>query len=654
MPFDAFTMPPAPRPPAGPTASLPGTEPALVKLDRQVQSADQKESFLATLNRASELKSSGNPKSSASEAQTAKPAIPKTQSANPANNRKIVDQDAVQDQEAQSKGSTSTQDSPFVGVWPVMDLIHEYLIKMSLADDGALVVDGQSDSNSGSTNAVLPQLMGHVQSEGKPLLTGLEGIGPFEQLQTDISPEASNLSFFKQLVNRAIVHQLAADPSGPHADNSFFEFWRSLTATPAEGFSLGGRTEAYAARAEELINLMLQRFDNMSPAAGLEAAAVEANGQKTAVNPAAFSANENRLLHKMAGAVQLADAQPSEMIQPASAEKDGRLSAGASKDLNVETLLEPRLYKSVENSQSVKLQPASKAAEPVVNTNLAAESLTAKPSEGAVTLKTSGLQTDMLPADQKGSKIVQVDGEAKGSSFLTSQKNLFEHPAKLEHAGRSAEGIPARPSEDGVSLKTSGLQTEMLPADQSGSKIVQIDGDAKDSSSLTSHENLFEHPAKLEHAGRAAEGAQRSLASQTMNQIVQKAVLLNNNGQNSVQIDLKPDFLGHIRMHIVTESQQVAVRIVAEFPFVKDMLESNLNQLKAELQAQGLEVDELEVSVAHDSRADDDLYQKAADARRSRALKENRLTADAAAEDQVDMHPDRGLGMAETAIDYFA
>jgi len=502
MSFDAFIMPAAPQPRTGAIGSSPGTEPASFKLYRPVQSADQKKSFLATLNRVSERKSCSNPEARAGAAQTAKPARPNTQSANPANNRKIVDQDPFQDREA------------------------------------------QSDSNSESTNAVLPQLMGHFQSEGKPLLAGLVGIGPFEQLQIDISPEANNLSFFEQQVNRAIVHQLAADPSGPHTDNPFFEFWRSLTATPGEGVSLGGRAAAYATT-------------------------VETNGQKTAVN-------------------LLVEAQPSEMTQSASAEKDARLSAGTSKDLNVETLLEPGIHKSGENSQSAKPQPAPKAAETAVNTNLASEGITAKPSEDAVSLKTSGLPNEMLPADQKGSKVVQIDGEAKDSSFLTSQENLFEHSAKLEHAGRSAEG------------------------------------------------------------------AKRSLASQTMNQIVQKAVLLNNSGQNAVQIDLKPDFLGHIRMHIVTESQQVAVRIVAEFPFVKDMLESNLNQLKAELQAQGLEVDELEVSVAHDSRSDDDLYQKAAEARRARALKENRFSADAADGAQTGMHTGRGLGMVETAIDYFA
>jgi flagellar hook-length control protein FliK len=183
---------------------------------------------------------------------------------------------------------------------------------------------------------------------------------------------------------------------------------------------------------------------------------------------------------------------------------------------------------------------------------------------------------------------------------------------------------------------------------------MQIDGESKDSGLLTSQENLPEHLAKLGHSGRSTEGTQRSLASQTLNQIVQKAVLLNNNGQNMVQIDLKPDILGQIRMQIMTESQQVAVRIVAELPIVKDMLESNLNQLKAELQAQGLQVDELEVSVAHDSRAEDDRYQKAAELRRARASRNNHISAEEETESQKAGTRILRDGMAQTAVDYFA
>jgi hypothetical protein len=79
-----------------------------------------------------------------------------------------------------------------------------------------------------------------------------------------------------------------------------------------------------------------------------------------------------------------------------------------------------------------------------------------------------------------------------------------------------------------------------------------------------------------------------------------------------------------------------------------------LNQLKAELQAQGLQVDELEVSVAHDSRAEDDRYQKAAELRRARASRNNHISADEEAESQKAGPRVLRDGMAQTAVDYFA
>jgi len=85
-------------------------------------------------------------------------------------------------------------------------------------------------------------------------------------------------------------------------------------------------------------------------------------------------------------------------------------------------------------------------------------------------------------------------------------------------------------------------------------------------------------------------------------QIVQRAAVQLRNDQGEINIDLKPDFLGRVRMQILTENQQVTVRIVTELAAVRDMIESGLNQLKSELQSQGLQVERLEVAVADDHR----------------------------------------------------
>lgn len=90
----------------------------------------------------------------------------------------------------------------------------------------------------------------------------------------------------------------------------------------------------------------------------------------------------------------------------------------------------------------------------------------------------------------------------------------------------------------------------------------------------------------------------KDLRAETLSQIVDKAVFRLRNGQSEVRIDLKPDSLGHLRLQIVTENHQVTLRIMAESHTAKNLIDSGIGQLRADLQAQGLKVDELEVSVA--------------------------------------------------------
>ncbi len=560
MSFDALIMPPAPPPFAGGAGGVPGTKPASFELDRPAHSIDQDQRFLATLNRACERKSCNSNRSRGGESQSAGPA-----EASPTAAR--YKDEAFENRPVESEAGDSAADLPSDRRRASLELLHQVLLNMPFAADGAAAIEGQSDLNAASFHAFVNQLIGHIHSDRQTPPAGLVGIGPFEQLQIGVSAEAHNLNFFKQLAARA--------------SHPFFEYWRSLAVAPAEGAGLGGRGEAVAVSVDDLIQFLLQRYGYTSATSGLAAATTETGGQKAAVTMEAVAANEN-LLQKI-----IEPKQPAE-IQALIAGKDGQGSAGTAKNVIAEALWEARSDKNGEDAPAARMQSGSKTADPAVNPNLAGQNGIARPAEETFSLKTSALHNDMLSADQTGNKVMQIDGESKDSGLLTSQENLPEHLARLGHSGRSTEGT------------------------------------------------------------------QRSLASQTLNQIVQKAVLLNNNGQNMVQIDLKPDILGQIRMQIMTESQQVAVRIVAELPIVKDMLESNLNQLKAELQAQGLQVDELEVSVAHDSRAEDDRYQKAAELRRARASRNNHISVEEEAESQ-----NAGLrvlrdGMAQSAVDYFA
>lgn len=137
--------------------------------------------------------------------------------------------------------------------------------------------------------------------------------------------------------------------------------------------------------------------------------------------------------------------------------------------------------------------------------------------------------------------------------------------------------------------------------DDSTQKIAKMNPGSKDSAFMGQQEQNFDRLMESASSTREKEAPAGAFRAQTMDQIVSKAVYQLKNGQNSVRIDLKPEFLGQVRMQIVTVDQQVSIRISAELPVVKEMLENNLQQLKADLQQQGLEVDEIDVSVSTDS-----------------------------------------------------
>jgi flagellar hook-length control protein FliK len=244
----------------------------------------------------------------------------------------------------------------------------------------------------------------------------------------------------------------------------------------------------------------------------------------------------------------------------------------------------------------------------------------------------------------------QMSENAQRLAVQTTIKAAVEQPANPNSA---SEGLSARLPEEVFDIKNAVQKSEMLAVDTLGNKISQIDGDGKDSGFLFSQDQMPPNLARLENGAQSAEAAPRGLMSQTLDQIVQKAVLSLHNGQHEIELHLKPDYLGHIRMQIVSEGHQVAIKIAAEFPFVKDMLENNLHQLRSDLQAQGLNIDELEVSVAHDSHAGGDLHQNA-EAARLQAVKNGSDCDDGSAEKPAQTQSLDGGAMAQTAIDYFA
>jgi len=114
----------------------------------------------------------------------------------------------------------------------------------------------------------------------------------------------------------------------------------------------------------------------------------------------------------------------------------------------------------------------------------------------------------------------------------------------------------------------------------------------------TSPERVTGHHAR----GQESESLEKTpFRNEVLSQIVEKAVLTLRNGQEVMSIRLKPEFLGQLQVKVAAEDHRIALRIVAENPLVKDLIENNIDLLKNSLHNQGLEIDQLDVFVGSES-----------------------------------------------------
>lgn len=84
---------------------------------------------------------------------------------------------------------------------------------------------------------------------------------------------------------------------------------------------------------------------------------------------------------------------------------------------------------------------------------------------------------------------------------------------------------------------------------------------------------------------------------EVIDQIVTKAVVRLSTGKTSMHLQLNPGHLGKVAVSVTAEQGMVKGQFVAENHVVKEMLESNMIQLKAQLEEQGIKVDKIEVTV---------------------------------------------------------
>lgn len=108
------------------------------------------------------------------------------------------------------------------------------------------------------------------------------------------------------------------------------------------------------------------------------------------------------------------------------------------------------------------------------------------------------------------------------------------------------------------------------------------------------------HGTKAEAAHAAAQTQAAETAkpnAKVMNQIVEKASILQFPNSTQTKISLNPKELGNVDIKLTMHDATVTASIVVENHAVKQVVEQNLDQLKDVLRQQGITVDKMQVSV---------------------------------------------------------
>jgi hypothetical protein len=268
-----------------------------------------------------------------------------------------------------------------------------------------------------------------------------------------------------------------------------------------------------------------------------------------------------------------------------------------------------------------------------------------------------GSTPESLEAQQSGS-----DKDGSLPHFAKGTKAAVPHTAPLqgpvEVASQDEQGLFSQPvweKDRPASLQQSLPAHGFMPMDErAGTSGGASEGQPNQEQIALGKAPTVGGEIKAGMPEKAAQSFMRQHAPEVMTQIVDKAVVTIKNDQKEMKLELKPEFLGQMRMRIVTENHQVSIRILTESPAVKQAIEGHLHQLKADLGSHGLQIDKVDVFVSADSYQHPDQRDNTPSfhggGRMGREERQARERNERQAQDNRREHPSSAK---PTGIDYF-
>jgi len=222
--------------------------------------------------------------------------------------------------------------------------------------------------------------------------------------------------------------------------------------------------------------------------------------------------------------------------------------------------------------------------------------------------------TAMAAAQKNSTNVLAAAHRDKAESSLQSDGPFSSGPEEAsEQKGRRITG--SRPTaENGESNQDSAARRLQTPtgtnptAHAARSAGVQQTHAGSDSQKQAAVDDRTPGPLPAQtQQAQLNEGMVRNAAPETNRsvlpeditaQIVNRMQMVSNAERGEVRIQLQPDHLGEVRIRVVVEQGVVTAQFAAESPTVKEIIQSQLGQLRSQLQEMGLEVDSVSVDVS--------------------------------------------------------
>jgi flagellar hook-length control protein FliK len=203
------------------------------------------------------------------------------------------------------------------------------------------------------------------------------------------------------------------------------------------------------------------------------------------------------------------------------------------------------------------------------------------------TVKKSDIQNRLSPDENKHIDDRILKGDEKGSSTADKIKVESKNIVQEKIVSQSNVGMKY------ADVNLDGTQSKSLEAIKANGEVQGLNNNVTAGSN--NKVNVNTKVALPENSIYKA-----PIESRVIDQIINRLSIRSNGSQSEVKIQLDPPSLGKVRMNIITSGDGVRTVIVAENQAVKQVIESNLSQLRDSMLSQGLKLDGFSVLVGGD------------------------------------------------------